>query len=181
MANRYLSFRSALKSVAFGLSIAWCYTMYGQLNMKSDVLAPRQAEPQANQVVQSGNINEVMENWIVVIKILLLFYFLIFFTGGQEVLPAIHRERLDKEGMLLRFSMYENYINKFVQIPLLYSDSYNIAFLGFEKLHPFDSCKYKNGNNLFFLQEILFFLIIINTLRSDAWSWIAEGTSEFVS
>eukprot|EP01116_Phalansterium_solitarium_P021062 TRINITY_DN6419_c0_g1_i1.p2 TRINITY_DN6419_c0_g1~~TRINITY_DN6419_c0_g1_i1.p2 ORF type:complete len:358 (+),score=95.54 TRINITY_DN6419_c0_g1_i1:208-1281(+) len=27
---------------------------------------------------------------------------------------------------------------------LLYSDRYNISFFGLEKLHPFDSCKYKN-------------------------------------
>jgi histone deacetylase 11 len=28
--------------------------------------------------------------------------------------------------------------------PLVYSEKYNISFLGLEKLHPFDSCKYKN-------------------------------------
>eukprot|EP01112_Ceratiomyxa_fruticulosa_P016950 TRINITY_DN5196_c0_g1_i1.p1 TRINITY_DN5196_c0_g1~~TRINITY_DN5196_c0_g1_i1.p1 ORF type:complete len:390 (+),score=55.87 TRINITY_DN5196_c0_g1_i1:98-1171(+) len=33
-------------------------------------------------------------------------------------------------------------IVKHFQIPLIYSDKYNISFLGLEKLHPFDSCKY---------------------------------------
>jgi len=30
------------------------------------------------------------------------------------------------------------------QLPIIYSDKYNISFYGLEKLHPFDSCKYRN-------------------------------------
>ncbi len=65
--------------------------------------------------------------------------------------------------------MYGNDINKFIKIPLLYSDSYNIAFLGFEKLHPFDSCKYKNGS-YFSHKKMVDFSNNYPTLRSDAWS-----------
>ena len=31
------------------------------------------------------------------------------------------------------------------KIPICYSEGYNITACGLEKLHPFDSCKYRNG------------------------------------
>jgi histone deacetylase 11 len=33
------------------------------------------------------------------------------------------------------------------QLPVVYHDQYNISFFGLEKLHPFDSCKYRKVVN----------------------------------
>jgi len=40
-------------------------------------------------------------------------------------------------------------------IPLIYSPNYNISFAGLEKLHPFDSCKYKNIMKLLLKNTII--------------------------
>lgn len=44
--------------------------------------------------------------------------------------------------------LYHNHIKYHEKIPICYSSDYNITALGLEKLHPFDSTKYKNGINL---------------------------------
>jgi len=40
-------------------------------------------------------------------------------------------------------------------LPILYSEKYNISFLGIEKLHPFDSCKYRNIMNKLLQRNLL--------------------------
>mmetsp|Transcript_25326 Transcript_25326/g.35499 ORF Transcript_25326/g.35499 Transcript_25326/m.35499 type:complete len:346 (-) Transcript_25326:1232-2269(-) len=41
------------------------------------------------------------------------------------------------------------------QHPVLYSSHYNISFMGLEKLHPFDSCKYRNIVNHLIKKKII--------------------------
>lgn len=64
--------------------------------------------------------------------------------------PFMHLSLRRRRRATLNFQSQRMYVEQTdccssAQIPLVYSTEYNISFVGLEKLHPFDSCKYQNG------------------------------------
>lgn len=58
-------------------------------------------------------------------------------SNGEGISSGISTKESDE---------FYNYFGKVEKhhLPIVYSDKYNISFMGLEKLHPFDSCKYMN-------------------------------------
>ncbi|KAF8406903.1 hypothetical protein HHK36_006024 [Tetracentron sinense] len=73
-------------------------------------------------------------------------------TGGSSSTPASDAETL-RRNRILSSKLYFDV--PLIKVPVIYSSSYDIAFLGLEKLHPFDSSKWGRICGFLFMDRVL--------------------------
>jgi len=104
---------------------------------------------------------------------LLIYCSPIFLLYGLSYLP--------NRGLEKPYSFFKSYIFDTQKSPIFYSESYNISFWGLEKLHPFDSMKYKRVHDLLIDKNVFSKEDFVSAPRPDKGMLSLFHTKEYLS